>query len=61
MQAMAVVISNGAPGAERMEVARPGAVFKELTGAIEYTVTVGDDGWADFPVEGKAVAVWVQQ
>lgn len=60
-QAMAILVSNGPPGSERMEVSRPGAVFKELTGAIDYTVTVGPDGWADFPVEGKNVAVWVQQ
>ena len=58
---MAVVISNGPPGAERMEVCRPGAKFKELTGAIEDEITVGDDGWADFPVEGKSVSVWVEQ
>ena len=61
LQAMAVVISNGPAGAEHLEVCRPGKTFKEITGAIEYEVTVGEDGWGDFPVEGKSVSVWVEQ
>ena len=48
------------PNVER-EHARPGAVFKELTGSRKGTITVGAGGWADFPVYGKAVAVWVQE
>lgn len=44
-----------------MDTARPGAVFKELTGSRKGTITVGAGGWADFPVYGKAVAVWVQE
>lgn len=58
---MAVIVSKGAGGSERMEVCRPGAVFKDTTNSVEYDVTVGEDGWADFPVEGRSVSVWVQQ
>ncbi len=57
----AVVISNGEDGSKRMEVGscHAGEEWREATENIEERVTIGEDGWADFPVRGGNVAVWV--
>ncbi len=57
----AVVISNGEDGSKRMEVGtgHAGETWCEATGNIADSVTIGEDGWADFPVRGGNVAVWV--
>ncbi len=57
----AVLISNGEDGSKRMSVGdcHAGEEWVEATGNIEGTVTIGDDGHADFPVKGGNVAVWV--
>ncbi len=58
---VAVLISNGEDGSKRMEVGtnHAGEEWVEGTGNIEGSVTIGDDGWADFPVRGGHVAVWI--
>ncbi len=59
----AVLISNGEDGSKHMEVGtcHAGETWVEATGNIADTVTIGEDGWADFPVHGGNVAVWIPQ
>ncbi len=57
----AVLISNGDNGSKVMNVGdwHAGEEWVEATGNIENHVTIGEDGHADFPVQGGDVAVWV--
>ncbi len=59
----AVLISNGDDGSKLMNVGdwHAGETWVEATGNIESTVTIGDDGTAEFPVQGGNVAVWVPE
>ncbi|MFD2615345.1 alpha-amylase [Paenibacillus gansuensis] len=56
----AVVISNGEDGEKRMFVGedRAGEVWSDLTGNRGDQVTIGEDGFAAFPVTGGSVSVW---
>ncbi|NMO94430.1 alpha-amylase [Paenibacillus lemnae] len=56
----AVVISNGEAGSKRMNVGeeRAGEVWLDLTNTREDQITIGDDGFAEFPVNGGSVSVW---
>ncbi|SEU11977.1 alpha-amylase [Paenibacillus sp. NFR01] len=56
----AVVIGNGDNGDKRMFVgeARSGEAWIDYTGNLDATVTIGEDGWAVFPVKGGSVSVW---
>ncbi|MFC7678725.1 alpha-amylase [Paenibacillus sp. GCM10028914] len=56
----AVVISNGNEGSKRMNVGkeRAGQVWVDLTNTREDHVTIGEDGFAIFPVNGGSVSVW---
>ncbi|MFD2881407.1 alpha-amylase domain-containing protein [Paenibacillus rhizoplanae] len=56
----AVVISNGDNGEKRMFVgeARSGEEWEDFTHNREESVTIGEDGWAVFPVNGGSVSVW---
>ncbi|MNX08864.1 Glucan 1,4-alpha-maltohexaosidase precursor [compost metagenome] len=58
----AVVISNGDNGEKRMNVGmdRAGEVWVDLTGTREEQITIGEDGFAVFPVNGGSVSVWAQ-
>jgi alpha-amylase len=60
-RAMAVVMSDGAPGVKRMATGRGNRTFLDVTGAISGSVTTGDDGWGDFACPAGSVAVWVEQ
>lgn len=56
----AIVLTNGEPGGKRMYVGeeRAGEDWHDLTGNKEDVITIEDDGWADFPVEGGSVSVY---
>ncbi|MEK8129106.1 alpha-amylase [Paenibacillus filicis] len=56
----AVVLSNGEAGDKRMHVGeqRASESWADLTGNREDRVTIGEDGWAVFPVNGGSVSVW---
>ncbi|MEK4061311.1 MULTISPECIES: alpha-amylase [Paenibacillus] len=56
----AVVISNGDQGEKRMFLGeeRAGEVWKDFTHNREDNITIGEDGWAVFPVNGGSVSVW---
>ena len=56
----AVVISNGNEGSKRMNVGkeRAGQIWVDLTNTREDRITIGEDGFAVFPVNGGSVSVW---
>lgn len=56
----AVVISNGDAGSKRMNVGkeRAGQVWVDLTNTRKERITIGEDGFAAFPVNGGSVSVW---
>ena len=56
---LAAVLSNGGPGWKTMKLGSPGQVFVDLLGNRQDQVTIREDGWADFPVNGGSVSVWV--
>ena len=56
---MAVVLSNGAEGWKSMKLGNPGEVFVDLLGHRAEEVVIRPDGWADFPVNGGSVSIWV--
>jgi len=58
---MAVVMTNGSDGSKWMNMYRPGATYRDITGHITDTVTANSDGWANFHCKGGSVSVWLQQ
>lgn len=56
----AVIISNGDNGEKRMFAGeqRAGEIWEDFTRNREEQVTIGEDGWAVFPVNGGSVSVW---
>ena len=56
----AVVIANGEAGDKRMFVGehRAGEVWVDLTRTRKDRVTIGEDGFGQFPVNGGSVSVW---
>lgn len=56
----ATVIANGEPGIKRMYVGeeRAGEVWTDLTTTMDERITIEEDGWATFPVNGGSVSVW---
>lgn len=56
----AVVISNSDEGSKRMNVGkeRAGQVWVDLTNTRKDRTTIGEDGFAVFPVNGGSVSVW---
>lgn len=56
----AVVVANGDNGDKRMNVGeeRAGEIWVDLTGTRKEKITIGEDGWATFPVNGGSVSVW---
>jgi alpha-amylase len=57
----AVVMSNRDANSKRMEMGTPysGKAFHDALGHLEETVTIGEDGWADFPCPAGSVSVWI--
>ena len=58
--AMAIVLTNGAPGNKWMNTFRPNATFRDHTGHISSTVTTDINGWGNFLCNGGSVSVWLQ-
>lgn len=60
---VAVVLSNGDRGWKRMELGQlhRGKTFVDYLGHCKETVTIGEDGWADFPVEAGSISAWVEE
>ncbi|MFS0728012.1 alpha-amylase [Paenibacillus sp. 1P07SE] len=56
----AVVISNDKEGFKHMFVGeqRAGEIWLDLTNTRDDRVEIGEDGWADFPVNGCSLSVW---
>ncbi|MFO1127222.1 MAG: alpha-amylase [Rhodospirillales bacterium] len=60
-RAVAVLLSGAAAGgSKRMAVGRPNGRFREVTGAIQDTVTADGSGEAVFRCNGRSIAVWVE-
>lgn len=59
----AVLISNHQEGSKRMAVGKQRAkqIWIDLTGNRKDRITVGDDGFAEFPVNGGSVSVWAEE
>ena len=57
---MAVVMSNGEEGMKHMCVGeeKKGQVWCDYMNNVKETVTIGDDGFADFKCLGGNVSVW---
>lgn len=62
-QPIAVIISNDQANSKRMYVGEnwAGKEFKDYLGNCSESVTIENDGWADFPVAEKSVSVWSAQ
>ncbi len=60
-RAMAVLLTDADGGEKWMDVARPGATFRDRTGQVDGTLEANDDGWAPFRVNGGSVSVWVEE
>ena len=60
-QAMAVIMTDGAPGWKWMEVGQPNAKFKDITGRIADPVHTNEWGWGEFRCQGGSVSVWIQE
>jgi alpha-amylase len=59
----AVVLTNGEEGYKDMEMGQrhAGAVFVDITNNRKEEITIGEEGWARFPVNGGSVSVWVKK
>ena len=57
----AVIISNSDAGTKSMEVGKQfaGKIFIDCLMHINDEVTINEDGWAEFKVNGGSVSVWV--
>ncbi len=59
----AVVMSNRDAASKRMEMGTPyaGKTFQDTLGHLAEKVTIGEDGWAEFPCPAGSVSVWVPE
>ncbi len=58
-EALAVLITDGPGGSKWMDTGRPGVEFRDLTGSFAEPVRTNDHGWAEVPVEGGSMSLWV--
>jgi alpha-amylase len=58
----AVLLSNGEEGFKKMEIGKThsGKTFSDYLGHHPATITVDEEGWAEFRVSAGSVSVWVQ-
>ena len=42
----------------QVSTAKPGEVFVDYLGHHDGEVTIEDDGWGTFPVNGGSISVW---
>ena len=59
----AVVLTNGSEGYKDMEVGHrhAGKIFRDATGNRQEEITINEDGWARFTVNGGSVSVWIRK
>ncbi|AKG24261.1 alpha-amylase [Calothrix sp. 336/3] len=60
-KAMAVIMSDGAPGFKWMEVGKPNTKFVDITDNISQPIYTNEAGWGEFHCAGGSVSVWVQE
>lgn len=60
-KAMAVIMSDGAPGTKWMEVGKPNTWFYDLTEHIQEPIQTNENGWAEFRCNGGSVSVWIEK
>ncbi len=58
-EALAVVLSDGPGGSKWMATGRPATRFRAVLGGFAEPVTTNAFGWAEFPVAGGSLSVWV--
>jgi alpha-amylase len=58
---LAALITDGPGGSKKMYVgtSHAGEVWKDITGNVSGTVTIGSDGYGTFSVDGGSTSVWV--
>jgi alpha-amylase len=58
----AVILSSEERGSIKMEIGKQhaGQVFHDQLGNSPHTITIGDDGWAEFSCEKGNLSVWVR-
>jgi len=59
----AVVICNSAEGLKRLEVGKEhaGEKWTDVLGWHDGTITIGEDGWAEFRCPAKSVSIWTKE
>ncbi len=60
-KSMAVIMSDGPAGHKWMEIGKPNAEFRDITGHVTSAVRANADGWAEFHCNGGSVSVWIEQ
>ena len=60
---LALLISNGEDGSKMMNVGthRSGEVWYDLTGNVEYDITIDTYGYGEFAVKEDRFSVWVKK
>jgi alpha-amylase len=57
----AVIISNGDEGTKNMEMGKKfaGKIMIDHLGKVKEEITINEEGWAEFKVQGRSVSIWV--
>ncbi|MGA0040967.1 MAG: alpha-amylase [Pirellulales bacterium] len=58
---VAVVLSDGPGGCQRMQTQEPNNCFVDLTQHCNQSVITDADGWGDFACQGGSVSVWISE
>lgn len=58
---MAVIMTDGPGGTKWMDAGKANTEFYDYLGNRSETVWSNNDGWAEFPVNGGSVSVWVSK
>ena len=56
---MVVILTNSQTGSKPMQTSLPNHPFKEVTGQFDHQITTDDNGWAEFPCNDRAIALWL--
>jgi alpha-amylase len=53
-------MSNGDEGIKAMEIGQrhAGKTFTDALGYWQDSVTIDENGWADFPCHGRSLSIW---
>lgn len=58
---MAVVLSNGAEGAKRMNIGHAKRTYVDITEQVGEPIVTDEEGWADFRCNAGSVSVWIRK